>query len=175
MTTIIGIQKEDHSILIADSRVTDDSGRTYSHPVSTKITKNGDFLIAGAGVTQPCDIIQHIWKQPSTPPKKLKDIYPYMISEVMPSMRTTLSTNGYVHEKDNEFIFLISVGGFLFEIDETLSVLMREDGIYGIGSGAAYALGAIHAGADWKKAMQIAANNDVFTSAPFITSKQYKK
>jgi ATP-dependent protease HslVU (ClpYQ) peptidase subunit len=175
MTTIIGIQKEDHALLIADSRVTDGNGRTYSHPVATKITKNGAFLIAGAGATQPCDIIQHIWKAPSKSPKKLKDIYRYMISEVVPSMRIALTTNGYIHDKDNEFLFLMVIGGYIFELDETLSVLMREDGIYGIGSGAAYAIGALHAGADLKKAIQIASINDVYTSAPFTTKRQYQK
>ncbi len=43
MTTIIGIQKPDHCLLVADSRITDDSGRTYTHPVVTKITKRFDF------------------------------------------------------------------------------------------------------------------------------------
>ncbi len=47
MTTIIGIQKPDHCLLVADSRITDDSGRTYTHPVVTKITKRGKFLIVG--------------------------------------------------------------------------------------------------------------------------------
>ena len=48
MTTILGIQKPDHCLLIADSRVTDDGGRTYSHHAMTKITKRGKYLIAGA-------------------------------------------------------------------------------------------------------------------------------
>ena len=51
---------------------------------------------------------------------------------------------------------------------------MRDDGIYGIGSGAAYAVGALHAGATWKQAMQIAAKNNVFTAPPFISHKQAK-
>jgi len=49
---------------------------------------------------------------------------------------------------------------------------MRDDGIYGIGSGAPYAVGALHAGATWKQAMQIATRNNIFTAPPFLTHKQ---
>ena len=72
------------------------------------------------------------------------------------------------------FIFLIALNGIIYEIDETLSVLMRDDGIYGIGSGASYAIGALHACASWNQAMSIAAKNNVFTAPPFITHKQTK-
>ena len=85
MTTILGIQKPDHCLLIADSRVTDDGGRTYSHHAMTKITKRNKYLIAGAGTTQPCDIIQHIWKPPTPTPTSYKDLYHFMI----PNFATT--------------------------------------------------------------------------------------
>jgi ATP-dependent protease HslVU (ClpYQ) peptidase subunit len=69
---------------------------------------------------------------------------------------------------------LIALGGLIFELDDSLSVLMRDDGIYGIGSGSPYAIGALQAGATWKQAMQIATKNNVFTAPPFITHKQTK-
>lgn len=175
MTTIIGLQAKDSCLLVADSRVTDDSGRTYHHPNMTKISKRGKFLVAGAGLTQPCDIVQHSWRPPTPSPNAYKDLYHFMIADVVPSIRTALAVGGYVPDKESEepdFIFLIAIKGVIFEIDETLSVLMRDDGIYGIGSGAPYAIGALQAGANWRKAMQIAAKNNVFTSAPFITHKQ---
>lgn len=177
MTTIIGLQKKDHCFIVADSRVTDDDGRTYSHSKMAKITKRGKFLIAGAGTTQPCDIIQHMWRPPAITPGASKDLYHFMIESVVPSMRTALAVNGYQPDKENndmDFIFLIALNGTIFEIDDSLSVLLRDDGIYGIGSGSSYAIGALHAGATWKQAMHIAAKNNVFTAAPFITFKQTK-
>ena len=177
MTTIIGLQAKTSCLLVADSRVTDDSGRTYTHPTMAKITKRGKFLIAGAGTTQPCDIVQHVWRPPTPTPAAYKDLYHYMIAEVVPSIRATLSVNGYVPDKESEepdFIFLIAIGGTIFELDDTLSVLLRDDGIYGIGSGSAYAIGALQAGANWRQAMNIAAKNNVFTAPPFIHVKQTK-
>ena len=140
-----------------------------------KITKRGKFLIAGAGLTQPCDIVQHIWKPPTPTPHAHKDLYHFMIESVVPSLRVTLGAYGYVPDKENtdqDFMFLIAINGTIFELDETLSVLLRDDGIYGIGSGAPYAIGALQAGMNWRKAMQIAAKNNVFTAPPFVHVKQ---
>jgi ATP-dependent protease HslVU (ClpYQ) peptidase subunit len=175
MTTIIGIQKDDHCILAADSRTTTDTGRPYSHPTVTKITKRGKFLIAGAGTTLPCDVVQYVWKPPAIPVRK--DYYSFMITEVVPSIRACLKDNGYVPDKDAEdydFIFLIALHGTIYELDDTLSVSLRDDGIYGIGSGASYAVGSIIQGATWRQALQIAARNDVYTAPPFISHRQEK-
>ena len=49
MTTIIGIEYSDRSVLVADSRVTDDVGRIYAHKAMKKISQRGALLIAGAG------------------------------------------------------------------------------------------------------------------------------
>jgi ATP-dependent protease HslVU (ClpYQ) peptidase subunit len=177
MTTIIGLQAENSCLLVADSRTTDESGRAYSHPTVSKITKRGKFIIAGSGLTQPCDIVQHMWRPPSPTPSAYKDIYHYMIESVVPSIRVALTVNGYQPEKDSteqDFVFLIALNGTIFELDDTLSVLMRDDGIYGVGSGSAYAIGALHAGATWRQAMNIASKNNVFTAPPYTTFKQNK-
>ena len=62
MTTIIGVENKDGSLLMADSRVTDDAGKIFSHPSMVKISERGAFLIAGAGEVLPCDIAQHAWQ-----------------------------------------------------------------------------------------------------------------
>ena len=48
------------------------------------------------------------------------------------------------------------------------------DGTYAVGSGATYALGALHAGAKPMKAMEIAAKLTAFTSGPYIEKEQLK-
>jgi len=177
MTTIIGIQKNDHCVIAADSRTTTEKGRPYSHPIITKITKRGKYVIAGAGTTMPCDTIQHIWKPPALPPS-IKDPYHFMITDIVPSMRECLKDNGWVADDksdDYEFLFLIAVNGTIYEIDDTFSVFLRDDGVYGIGSGSSYAVGALQQGATWRKALQIAARNDVYTAPPFLMHRQEKR
>jgi ATP-dependent protease HslVU (ClpYQ) peptidase subunit len=63
----------------------------------------------------------------------------------------------------------------LFEIDSDFAVAMNDSGLYAIGSGGDYALGALHAGAPVLEAMRIAALNNNGTSAPFHILKQDAK
>jgi ATP-dependent protease HslVU (ClpYQ) peptidase subunit len=151
MTTIIGLQYEDSCFIVADSRTTDESGRIYTHPEVQKISENGMFLIAGSGETLPCDIAQHVWIPPVPTKQDRDDLYHFMIVKAMPSLRKCMSENGYNFEedsKDTRFQFIMAVGGEIFDVDQELSISKSADGVYAAGSGAPYALGAIHAGAD---------------------------
>jgi ATP-dependent protease HslVU (ClpYQ) peptidase subunit len=181
MTTIIGVQYEDRALLMADSQVTDDNGRIYNHPDQIKITERNGFLIAGAGEVGPCDIANHLWTPPKLTTKDSADIYHFMITKAMPSLRECLTTNGYnfdePHERSKDglrFQLLIAVGGEIFDISDDLSVCRSGDGIYGIGSGSPFAIGALHAGAKPQKAMDIAATVTAFTAGPFQTVEQFK-
>lgn len=178
MTTIIGIEYPDRSVLVADSRVTDDAGRIYAHKVMKKISQRGSLLIAGAGEVAPCDIAQNIWIPPQFTAKDKKDVYRFMITKVMPSLRKCLTDNGYNFEEDKKdgmrFQFLISVGGEIFDIDEDLSVMKSDDNLYAIGSGGPYALGALYAGAEPEVAMEIASKVSAYSAPPFYQEVQYK-
>jgi ATP-dependent protease HslVU (ClpYQ) peptidase subunit len=178
MTTIIGIEYPNHSVIVADSRVTDDAGRIYAHKVMKKIAQRGALLIAGAGEVAPCDIAQNIWVPPTFTAKDKKDVYRFMITKVMPSLRKCLVDNGYSFEEDKKdgmrFQFLISVGGEIFDIDEDLSVMKSDDNFYAIGSGGPYALGALYAGAEPEKAMEIASKVSAYSAPPFYQEVQYK-
>jgi ATP-dependent protease HslVU (ClpYQ) peptidase subunit len=52
---------------------------------------------------------------------------------------------------------------------------MNNTGLYAIGSGGDYALGALHAGVSALEAIEIAAINNNGTSAPFHVLEQYIK
>ena len=160
MTTIIGIEHADRCFLVADSRTTDNDGKIYTHPEVKKISESGMFLIAGSGETLPCDIAQHIWEPPT------------------PTKQECMSENGYNFDEDSKetrFQFIMAVGGEIFDIDQELSISKSADGVYAAGSGAAYALGAIHAGADAYEAMEIASKLTAFTAGPYISKEQPRK
>lgn len=173
MTTIIGVQREDGCLLVADSRTTGETGRPYSHAKIQKVTSRGEFLIAGAGDPQACDIIQHIWEVPEF--VEDDDAYNFMVTHVAGSIRNCLKSNGYEKDKtdkDGGFVFLLAFKGVIYELDETFTISMTDTGIYGIGSGSKYAIGALQAGATWEQAMEIAEKNDIYTSKPFKSFQQ---
>ena len=168
------MQYDDKALLIADNQVTDDNGRIYRHPQMVKITERNGYLIAGAGEVSPCDIANHIWIPPKPTAKDKQDIYHFMITKAMPSLRKCLEDNGYnfneEHDKSKDglrFQFLIALCGEIFDIDQDLAVMRNENGLYGIGSGSPYALGALEVGAEPMEAMEAAARLTAFTSGPY--------
>jgi len=177
MTTLIGIEYDDSCVIVADSRTTDDAGYIYTHPSVKKISERNGFLIAGAGEVLPCDVAQHIWEPPVATKTDKKDLFHFMVSKAMPSLRKCLSSNGFnFDEAKNEqrFQFLIAVCGEIFDIDDELSVCKNISGVYGAGSGAPFALGALHAGADAYEAMEIASKLTAFTAGPYLSKTQFK-
>jgi ATP-dependent protease HslVU (ClpYQ) peptidase subunit len=100
-----------------------------------------------------------------------------MITKALPSLRKCLVENGYNFDEsktETRFQFLIAVCGEVFDVDHDLSVSKNKSGIYAAGSGAAYALGALHAGADAYEAMEIASTLTAFTAGPYYSKTQTK-
>jgi ATP-dependent protease HslVU (ClpYQ) peptidase subunit len=178
MTTIIAIQHKDKVTFGADSQVTAANGRTANHQSMVKITQRGDFIIAGSGECAPCDIAQHIWNPPKPTASDYKDLYHFMIAKVVPSLKACFKEQEYKwNEEDDEtkFAFLISIDGEVFELSDDMSITLDSKGFYGVGSGSSYAIGALHAGVNIEKALDIASSNDAYTSAPFIYYTQTKR
>ena len=182
MTTIVAVQYKDKCVIAADNQVTGDGGHRYNHPDMKKIAERGAFLIAGSGEVQPCDVVQHMWNPPKLTLKDAEDIYHFMIVKAMPSLRKCLTDNGYDFSEgkgdgkagETRFNFILAVRGELFDVADDLSVCRSADGIYGVGSGSPYAMGAIKAGAKPEKAVQYACDFDVNSSGPVQVVEQYR-
>lgn len=157
MTTILAVQHRNGFTIAADKQVTADD-RAFIHNEVLKITRNGEYVIAGAGNARYCDIIQYGW----TPPKyDGTDPYRFMVSTFVPSLRKAHEETGYTLKDDEVFKFIIGLNNKLFYVAEDYSVLKTKTNIYGIGTGAAYAIGAYEAGSTIENAVRIASKFDV--------------
>jgi ATP-dependent protease HslVU (ClpYQ) peptidase subunit len=185
MTTIVGVQYKDKAVIVADNQVTDFSAssmRRLNHPDMKKIAQRGPFLVAGSGEVAPCDIAQHFWNPPKITTKDHEDLYHYVITKAMPSLRKCLTDNGFDFNEgkseskadggEQRFRFIMAVGGELFDIADDLSVCRTDDGFYGVGSGADFALGALAAGATPEEAVNIACRFSVYSSGPLLVMEQ---
>lgn len=170
MTTIVGIQQDDGIVLAADA-LTTSNDRPYTSKAQPKIVDNNGYLIACAGMSMACDVVQHLWKAPA---QKESHTYKHIVGTVVPSLRHALHTNDVTFKDDDSLQILLALKGWLFQIESDFSVLMRTDGLYAIGSGSAYAIGALAAGATPTEAIKIAAANDIFTGLPVEIRKQRK-
>lgn len=169
MTTILGIQHRNGFTLAADAQTTS-GDRPYIHPDLAKIVKVGPLWIAGAGNARVCDVVLNTW----TPPQytKTDTPYKYMVSKMIPSMRSAIEASGFVAKEGDTFQFLIGVAGTLFEIADDYTVLATSDKVYAIGSGGPYALAAYLATTDLELAMKIALKLDINSGGKIQIVKQ---
>ena len=174
MTTIVAKQYADKVVIGADSLVT--ASRKYSHPKMAKITERGQYLIAGAGLSAACDIAQHIFVPPKATAEDKKDLYHFMIARFIPALKQCFKDNDFKLEDNDDsetrFGFLVAVNGELFDISDDFAVCLDTSGIYGIGSGASLGIGALKSGKSIRRALEIAAENDPYTAAPFLIMEQ---
>jgi ATP-dependent protease HslVU (ClpYQ) peptidase subunit len=177
MTTIVGIQQDGVVTVGTDSVVTAGT-RQYTHPHMEKVIDNHGFLIGGAGDVSACDPIMYMFTPPKPTVAEKKDLYRFMIRKFAPALRKFLAEMGYSPDKEDKeagFELLIAYNGEMFIVDNDFTVLMDESGVLGVGSGSPFAVGALLAGADIEKALEIAANNSSYTRPPFKIFVQEKE
>ena len=177
MTTIVAVQLDDRVIIGADNQTTSGSGRKYNPPQRVKISERGKYIIAGAGDVRACDIAQVLWTPPNPTSTDRKNLYHFMLRKIIPSLKDALKEHDYkIDPNDNEagFLLLVAIDGQVFEIADDFSVTMSDHGIYAIGSGSSYAIGALFAKATITEALEIAEANDIYTSRPFTIVEQFK-
>ena len=177
MTTVIAIQHQDGVEMIADSQI-NSAGQPYFHSDMVKIVERGKYLIGVAGRVVALQAIQNSWNPPALTASHKGSIYNFIITKVVPSLKAFIDDSKIFSDKEKEdgdlFSILIVIKGEVFEIDQDYAVARRADGVYAIGSGSDYALGAMMAGASGIEAITIAESLDVNTSSPFITLFQNK-
>lgn len=164
MTTIIGLQEDNGCSMWAESQTTNGE-RPYFHRDLEKIVSRGQYFLAGAGSARAVDIAHWLWVPPACHVEDDVFLYEFMIITFIPSLRRALVFNGFdtAQSNDEDFGMLVALRGNLFEIASDFSVLARRDGIYGIGTGAAYAIGALSVMATPQEAMHIAIQNDIYS------------
>lgn len=172
--------------MAADSQITEDNLRTIS-TATPKIVSVGRYLLGITGDSRPGDILAYNW----TPPLyKGADPVQWMGKKVMPSILAAFKENGYepyeaAKEKDAGFDYLVSFGGNLFHIACDLSFIKADYGLYGLGSGGAFALGYLYSHLDSlkpnnverhaKRAVEIASVLDVNTHLPIQLVTQSRR
>ena len=161
MTTIIMHETEDKVLIAFDSRV---SGSRVppdtSYAQKVFINPSADIILGVAGYLRAAQVLayadlpaidEHDW-----------DVDRYVTMGLLPAIHEVVNTYG--DEDDTDYSrFLAVVRGRVYDIAGG-SWTRNPSGVYGIGSGAGYAIGAYAAGADLAEAVEIAAEFDAATN-----------
>jgi ATP-dependent protease HslVU (ClpYQ) peptidase subunit len=157
MTTIIAVEEKTGVTVAADSRV---SGGPLNDGWVQKIVKNGPFLFAAAGHLRAIQILEyaHLPYPPAT--NKDNAIDRFVSLELVPAIIEAFTKVDDSESREGS-TFLAVVRGRVYEISGGDGAWLRSDrGLYAIGSGSMYALGALEAGASVEKAIRIASTYD---------------
>ena len=201
MTTIVGIQGDDFSLVCVDSRISDINEAGYATQITTigtssgKVAANGKYILGAAGDVRAINILHHAFIPPS-PPTTLrgKKLDHFVTVKFIPALRECFETQGYAmpqneqseHMAEQGSTVFMSINGTIYIIDGDYSWMSDVNGVYAIGTGAQYALGALQATIPKRlnmmtmntaktlaiKALSIAAKFDPYTGAPYHTLVQ---
>ena len=202
MTTIVGIQGDTYAVICTDSRVSsfDESGMAFQITTlgsgTAKIATNGDYLLGAAGDIRAINILHHAFTPPKPPLNALgKKLDQFITRQFVPILRTSFEEQGYAmperdssaHIAEQGSTIVVVVHGTIYIIDGDYSWTSDTSGIYAIGTGSSYALGAMQALMSAKnptvqqaksvanKALTVASKFDPYTGSPFQSFVQERE
>lgn len=199
MTTIVGLQGSDYAIICTDSRISsfDESGMAYQITTlgtgTSKVAQNGKYLLGAAGDVRAINILHHAFNPP-TPAFSISGpkLDQFITQKFIPALRECFESTGYAmpendqssHIAEHASTIVVVINGTIYIIDGDYSWTSDKTGIYAVGTGSSYALGALHALTGNKdltiskarsavnKALAIASKFDPYTGSPFQTFVQ---
>ena len=157
MTTIVGIQGDGFAVVATDSRISSMDSGGFAFQVGTlaagtsKIAQNGKYLLGAAGDVRAINIIHHAFVPPTPAPSvKGKKLDQFITLKFIPQLRDTFEDAGYAPSSKDEqaehgSTILVVVNQTIYIIEGDYSWTSDNNGIFAIGTGAPYALGAIQA------------------------------
>lgn len=194
MTTIVGIQGEDYAVVCTDSRISsfDEAGMAFQITTlgagTSKIANNGKYILGAAGDVRAINILHHSFTPP-TPPANAngKKLDQFITRQFIPALRACFEHQGYAlperensdHLAEHSSTIVVVIHGTLYIIEGDYSWTSDTTGIYAIGTGSSYALGALQVLAGGKKlttaqaetvankALTVASKFDPYTGSPF--------
>lgn len=203
MTTIAAIQGDNYSVVGADTRISSLDSNGMAYQISTlgsgqsKISLNKKYLLGAAGDVRAINILHHVFQPPAVQEDlRGKKLDQFITSKFIPSLRSCFDQQGYSltddrSEKENRAeqgsSIVVIVNATIYVIENDYSWTSEAGGLYAVGTGSSYALGALHALTGGKKlsptqakrtvlkALQITAKYDPHTGPPFHAYTQEVK
>ena len=197
MTTILGYQGDNYALICSDSRISSMDSSGFTSQISTfgasKVAVNGHYLLGAAGDVRAINILHHVFVPPA-PPKSARGskLDKFITNTFIPALRTCFETSGYSlperesseHIAEQGSTILVVVNGVIYIVDGDYSWASDTNGLYALGTGAGYALGAMQALDKTRKlhmpaakgillkSIAIAAKFDPHTGSPFHSFTQ---
>lgn len=144
MTTVIAVETPEGVTFGWDSQITYNHRATYD---DIKVFPNGGVVFGVSGDVRYGNILRYMDIPGQKPDDGWWDVDRYVTNELIPAMQKAFKDADAAKISDSkidtDFTALIYVQGRVYDIASDLSWNRSNDGVYAIGSGARYALGAL--------------------------------
>lgn len=145
MTTIAAVQGPSWAVIGYDAQVSESDGRKYELPGdAAKCFEVGHFVIGVAGDFRVVNILTHSFRPPDPPHAVGQKLDKFMTTRFIPTLKRTLDSNFYGRDgKDDGALLIVVVNGVIYEIGPNFDCIRDKRGLYAVGSGGNFALGAL--------------------------------
>lgn len=157
------VEQEDDVQIGFDSRVS--VGHTYDDLAADKVFVNNGIIFGVAGAVLDAQIIQYAALP--DPEGGGWDTDRWVTTELIPAIKQAIGGRDALEFRagkvstDSHALFVVR--NRVYELFYDTAWIRRVDGLYGVGSGAAYALGALAVGGELEDALEAAAAFDKAT------------
>lgn len=199
MTTIVGIQGDGFAVIVNDSRISDMDSDGFVSRITTlkagsgKVAKNGRYILGAAGDVRAINILHHVFTPPTPPANTVgTKLDKFFTNKFIPDLRECFDSQGYSspvreqssHTAEQDSLIIAAIYGTIYVVDSDYSWVSDNNGLYALGTGAPYALGALKALYPKKKltvtqaktlclkALAVSAHYDPHTGPPFYAHVQ---
>lgn len=171
MTTIAAIQGDTWAVIAYDSRITEDS-RLFTLPnISGKVAQNGPYLLGAAGDLRAINLLHHVFKPPvPSPGDRGAKLNKFISSRFVPALKACFDEAQYGEKGSQDSSVIAVVNGTVYEIGSNYEWCHDQRGIYAIGTGSAYALGALYESNDGRRKKTLTTARSSLKSALAIAS-----
>lgn len=167
MTTIAARIVGEKVKIAWDSQVT--AGDARSHGMNKTVKINGQFAVGVAGYLRFANIV-HRTSVAAIHPYDLKqpgfDGYAWILDELVPAWMAALRAEAENRpDKDDDIPWgraIIALAGRIYDVGPDFSVNSVDD-FAAVGSGASFAMAALHLGKSAKQAVEVAKELDMYT------------
>lgn len=152
MTCIVAITQGGKVFMGADSEMSDTDDNLILQKRLPKIFKRGEYLIGYAGSARFGLIMEHNFAYPVIPAKvkTVEQLETYLNTTFLTKLRKhVLHTIGADERERGEFVALIGVRGYVFELDEDWAIYSLDKDYTAIGSGSSLAMGSMYSTTKW--------------------------
>lgn len=146
MTTIAAVQGPSWAVVGFDAQVSEMDGRKYQLPDdAAKCFEIGKYVIGVAGDFRIVNILSHSFSPPDPPDVVGPKLDKFMVTRFIPVVKKSLDNNFYGRDgKEDGALLIVIVNGIVYEIGPAFDCIRDTKGLYAIGSGGNFALGALY-------------------------------